>query len=242
MVFSMLPLWIWVTWDVRWWGNAREIRAQPGFHRRCALRASSIAHMNQGKWRSIWIKSRWRKQGNGWYAWFCRDELQAWNSFLQIWLQIRFASGSCVQLLICYTIRDLLSILQKPRKSYRALRWLLWRPVYKATCTTGLCPWLFIPWNLLDPYLLSSSLVILRSEFPSQLRVFHYEVYNSPDHFIPWFFHGPFPLNHRIRTAGDHDDGVETQAKALGSIGRGNILDISFALEQPGVFLWGGWC
>lgn len=129
----------------------------------------------------------------------------------------------------------------KPRKSYRALRWLLWRPVYIATCTTGLCPWLFIPWNLLDPYLLSSSLVILRSDFPSQLRVFHYEVYNSPDHFIPWFFHGPFPLNHRIRTAGDHDDGVETQAKALGSIERGNILDISFALEQPGVFLWGGW-
>lgn len=50
-------------------------------------------------------------------------------------------------LLICYTIRDLLSILQKPRKSYRALRWLLWRPGYIATCTTGLCPWLINPMN-----------------------------------------------------------------------------------------------
>ena len=46
--------------------------------------------------------------------------------------------------------------------------------------------------------------------------------------------------NHQIRTAGDHDDGVETQAKALGSRERGGHLHISFAWNNLLCFSLGG--
>lgn len=75
-----------------------------------------------------------------------------------------------------------------------------------------------------------------------QLRVFHYEVYNSPTISFRKNSHVIMSFHWTTKSDrwGDHDDGVETQAKAVGSRGKGMLSSHKFCKRNNlVVFLWG---